>query len=131
MTASGSYFLVVRRRNAEEEQCDQSSGGEDQSDHCHYEAAGAKVRQRILIKTEKSFSHASPQFLQQGKPGSRILQVIYQSRDTAERTNLKLPVDQHYDLLKDKYSPCNGDWMLKLCRRELEENMGKLILMLL
>lgn len=38
-----SCLPVVRRRDEEEEQHDQPPGGEDQSDHCHHEAAGAKV----------------------------------------------------------------------------------------
>lgn len=38
-----SRLSVVRRWDAEEEQHDQPPGGKDQPDHCHHEAAGAKV----------------------------------------------------------------------------------------
>lgn len=79
MTASNYHLLVVWWRDEEEEQHDHSSGGEDQSDHCHHEAAGAKVRYTACKGTAHTnqnrkitLSHVSPQSFLQSKPGSLL-----------------------------------------------------------
>lgn len=81
MTASNSHFLVVRWGDEEEEWCDQPSGGEDQSDHCHHEAAGAKVRQTVCEGTTHSSAkitlpHMSPH------ASSRSNQALYSVYET-------------------------------------------------
>lgn len=83
MTVSNSHLSVIWRRDEEEEQYDQSSGGEDQSDHCHHEAAGAKVRHTACEETAHAnqkrkitFCHVSLQFFLQPKPDSLIIIIL-------------------------------------------------------